>query len=69
MARRKLSELCPSTIRNYRSLARKLWLKSVDGLASEAELLELAELEALLELKASQIRGPGRPLKHGDWTR
>lgn len=69
MARRKLSELCPSTISNYRSLARKLWLKSVDGSASQTDLMELAELEQLLGVKASEIRGPGRPPKHSDRAR
>jgi hypothetical protein len=66
MARRKLNELRPSTISNYRSLARKLWLKSVDGSASQTELLELSELEKLLGVKASEIRGPGRPPKYCD---
>ena len=64
MARRKLSELRPSTISNYRSLARKLWQKSIAGVASEVDLLELAELEQLLGLEASEIRGPGRPPKY-----
>ena len=61
MARRQLSELCASTISNYRSLARKLWQKSIAGVASQADVLELAELEELLGVKASDIRGPGRP--------
>lgn len=69
MARRKLSELRPSTISNYRSLARKLWLKSIQGVASQADLSELAELEQLLGLKASEIRGPGRPPKYDDRSR
>ncbi len=64
MARRELSELRPSTISNYRSLARKLWQKSVAGVASEVDLRELAELEQLLGLKASEVRGPGRPPKY-----
>jgi hypothetical protein len=66
MARRQLSELCPSTISNYRSLARKLWQRSIAGVASESDKLELAELEQLLGVKASKIRGPGRPPKYGN---
>lgn len=66
MARRQLSELRPSTISNYRSLARKLWQKSIAGVASEVDLLELAELEQLLGVKASEIRGPGRPPKYSN---
>ena len=67
MARRQLSELCASTISNYRSLARKLWQKSVAGVASQADVLELAELEELLGVKASEIRGPGRPPKYSNY--
>jgi hypothetical protein len=66
MARRELSELRPSTISNYRSLARKLWQKSIAGVASEVDLQELAELEQLLGIKASEIRGPGRPPKYSN---
>ncbi len=66
MARRQLNELRPSTISNYRSLARKLWQKSVAGFASEVDLQELAELEQLLKVKASEIRGPGRPPKYSN---
>ena len=58
MARRQLSELRPSTISNYRSLARKLWQKSIAGVASEADFWSSAELEQLLGVKASEIRGP-----------
>ena len=64
MARRQLSELCPSTISNYRSLLRKLWLKSTASVASEAELLELTELEQLLGVKGSEVRRAGRPRKY-----
>lgn len=69
MARRQLNELCPSTISNYRSLLRKLWLKSTVGTASKADLLEIAELEELLRVKASEVRGPGRPPKHSTQAR
>lgn len=65
MARRPLNELCPNTICNYRSKLRKLWLKSTVGTASEADLLEIAELEQLLRVKAPEVRGPGRPPKYG----
>jgi hypothetical protein len=68
MARRPLNELCPSTVSNYRSLLRKLWLKSIVGSASEGDLLEIAELERVLCVKASEIRGPGRPPKYGTRT-
>jgi hypothetical protein len=64
MARRQISELRPTTINNDRCLARKLWQKSIAGLASEVDLQELAELEQLLGIKASEIRGPGRPPKY-----
>jgi len=69
MARRQLNELCPSTISNYRSLLRKLWLKSTVGTASKADLLEIAELEELLRVKASEVRGPGRPPKYSTRVR
>jgi len=69
MARRQLNELCPSTVSNYRSLLRKLWLKSTVGTASKADLLEIAELERLLSIKASEIRGPGRPPKYSTQAR
>ena len=69
MARRQLNELCPSTVSNYRSLLRKLWLKSTVGTASDTDLLEIAELERLLCVKASEIRGPGRPPKYSTATR
>jgi hypothetical protein len=69
MARRQLNELCPSTISNYRSLLRKLWLKSTVGTASKSDLLEIAELEELLRVKASEVRGPGRPPKYSTRTR
>jgi hypothetical protein len=62
MARRQLNELCSSTISNYRSLLRKLWLKSTVGTASKSDLLEIAELEELLRVKASEVRG--RPPKY-----
>jgi hypothetical protein len=68
MARRQLSDLCPSTISNYRSLARRLWQKSIAGIASQADMLELAELEQLLGVKGSKIRGPGRPPKYSNCT-
>lgn len=64
MARRQLSELCPSTVTNYRTKLRALWKKSLAGTASEADMLEIAELEQLLQVKASDLRGPGRPRKH-----
>ncbi len=69
MARRQLNELCLSTISNYRSLLRKLWLKSTVGTASKADLLEIAELEELLRVKASEVRGPGRPPKYSTRAR
>ena len=69
MARRPLNELCRSTVSNYRSLLRKLWLKSLAGVASDADLLEIAELEELLRVKASEVRGPGRPPKYSTQTR
>jgi len=45
-----------------------LWLKSTAGVASEAELLELAELEELLGVKGSEVRRAGRPRKYEDKT-
>ena len=33
------------------------------SVASDADLLEIAELEELLRVKASEVRGPGRPPK------
>jgi hypothetical protein len=69
MARRPLNELCPSTISNYRSLLRKLWLKSIAGIASDADRLEIAELQELLGVKASEVRGPGRPPKYSTQAR
>jgi hypothetical protein len=64
-----LNELCPSTISNYRSLLRKLWLKSIAGVASDADLMEIVELEELLGVKAPKVRGPGRPPKYSTQTR
>ena len=58
MARRPLNELCPSTVSNYRSLLRKLWLKSIAGVASDADRLEIAELQELLGVKGSESVAP-----------
>ena len=46
--RRPFKELAPTTIQTYRSRARKLWLKVQSDQATRFDLLELAELEALL---------------------
>jgi hypothetical protein len=62
--RRQLDELAASTIAAYRHKARKLWLKVQDGQASASDRLELAELEALLGLRGSDIPPPGRPRKY-----
>ena len=61
--RRALEELAPSTVQTYRSRVRKLWLKVKAGDATPADRLELAELEALLGLRGSEIPRPGRPRK------
>jgi len=61
--RRPLEELAPSTVQTYRSRVRKLWLKVTDGEADPGDRLELAELEALLGLRGSDIPPPGRPRK------
>lgn len=68
MARRPFNELCPSTVSNYRSKLRQIWLKTTTGTASESDLLEIAELERLLRVKASEVRGPGRPPKYRNRT-
>ena len=64
--RRPLEELAPTTIQTYRSRARKLWLKAQAGEATPADRLELAELEALLGVRGSDIPSNGRPRK---WAR
>ena len=61
--RRALTELAPSTVAAYRSRARKLHLKARAGQAAVADRLELAELEALLGVRGSDIPPPGRPRK------
>jgi hypothetical protein len=61
--RRSLNELAPTTIAAYRGRARKLHLKIHAGEASVADPLELAELEALLGVRGSEIPPPGRPRK------
>lgn len=61
--RRPLEELAPSTVQTYRSRARKLWLKVTADDANAFDRLELAELEALLGLRGSDIPPPGRPRK------
>jgi len=43
---------------------RKLWLKVQAGQATNADHLELAELEALLGVCGSDIPPPGRPRKY-----
>lgn len=61
--RRQLAELAPSTIAAYRHKARKLWLKVQAEEATDADRLELAELENLLGIRGDQIPPPGRPRK------
>jgi hypothetical protein len=61
--RRTLKELAPNTVTTYRSRARKLSLKVQEGVATDADRLDLAELEALLGVQGSEIPGPGRPRK------
>ena len=61
--RRTLDELAPTTISTYRTRTRKLWLKVQSGEETPADRLELAELEALLGLRGSDIPPPGRPRK------
>jgi hypothetical protein len=64
LMRRPLGELAGSTIAAYRSRARKLWLKVTAGEANAADRLELAELEALLGVRGSDVPSPGRPRKY-----
>jgi len=61
--RRSLDELAPTTIATYRTRVRKLHLKIQAGEATPADRLELAELEALLGVRRSEIPPPGRPRK------
>jgi hypothetical protein len=61
--RRPLEELAPSTVQTYRSKARRLSLKVQTGVATNADRLELAELELLLGVWGSDVPGPGRPRK------
>ena len=61
--RRRLDELAPSTVATYRTRMRKLYLKVQSGQATTADRLELAELEALLGVRGSDIPPPGRPRK------
>jgi hypothetical protein len=61
--RRPFKELAPTTIQTYRSRARKLWMKIEAGQATNADRFELAELEALLGVRGSDIPPPGRPRK------
>lgn len=63
--RRPLNELAPTTVQSYRSRARRLHLKVQAGQATTADRLELAELEAVLGLRGSQIPSVGRPRKWG----
>ena len=62
--RRPLTDLAPSTVQTYRSRARKLWLKVQAGQATNADHLELAELETLLGVCGSDIPPVGRPRKY-----
>jgi hypothetical protein len=62
--RRSLNELAPTTIATYRTRTRKLWLKFQAGEATAADRLELAEFEALLGVRGSDIPPPGRPRKY-----
>jgi len=61
--RRSLDELAPTTVATYRTHIRKLWLKVESGQATNADRLELSELEALLGVRGSDIPPPGRPRK------
>lgn len=67
--RRTLADLAPSTIASYRHKARKLWLRVESGQGTEADRLELRELEDLLGLRGSEVPGPGRPRKYRDAER
>jgi hypothetical protein len=54
-----------NTIRNYRSLARKLWLR-IQGHpdAATPEMLgKLRYYEQVTGVRAADVRGPGGPLK------
>lgn len=64
--RRPLNELAPTTVASYRHKARKLWLRIESGQGTDADRLELAELESLLGVRGSQIPGPGRPRKYSE---
>lgn len=61
--RRSLDDLAATTIATYRTRIRKLYLKVQAGQATTADRLELAELEALLGVRGSDIPPPGRPRK------
>jgi len=61
--RRALGQLAQSTVQTYRSRLRKLFLKIQGGSATEADRLELVELESVLGLRGCDIPGPGRRRK------
>lgn len=62
--RRPLGELAGSTVATYRTRVRKLYLKVQSGQATNADRLELAELEALLGVRGGDIPPTGRPRKY-----
>jgi hypothetical protein len=60
-----LKELSQDTIKFYRHLLRKLWLREQGGFASPHDIQARKVMERRLSVKASQIPAQGRPRKTG----
>jgi hypothetical protein len=58
-----LKELTPETIKFYRHLLRKLWLREQGGFASPKDVEARKQMERRLGTKASLIPAQGRPRK------
>jgi hypothetical protein len=58
-----VDELAPDTIKSYRSKLRRLWngLPALPPDKARIAAQKIARLERQLGIKASDVRGPGRP--------
>jgi hypothetical protein len=68
MSLRTVDELAPDTIKSYRSKLRRLWnsLPALGPDHARIAMQKIVRLEQQLEVRASNIPGPGRP-RHAAW--
>ena len=63
--KRSLETIAVGTRIRYRSQCRQLWLREQQGYASPEDIERRKTLERLLDIRATDIPGPGRPKRAG----